>query len=119
MENNEIKIFTTSVNLSEIKQIAEATFVDFAKGVVDVDKNILGLGGELHADIEAKLLEQGSKQENLWGINLYPEQALPDMLEFDSMINIRPRQNNRSRSVEDLELQKKILDIVTSFVKND
>ena len=55
----------------------------------------------------------------MWGINLYPDQALPDMLEFDSMINIRPNQNNRTRGVEDIVLQKRILEIVTKLIKHD
>lgn len=119
MENQAIKIFTSPVSISELNQLAEASFGDFVKGVVDIDKNILGLGGELHADIEAVLLEQGSEQKSLWGINLYPDQALPDMLEFDSMINLRPNQNNRTRGVDDPGLQQRILELVTNLVKHD
>lgn len=55
--NQEIKIFREPVALDIVKQLAEVTFGDFVKGVVDVEKKILGLGGELHADIEAVLLE--------------------------------------------------------------
>lgn len=54
----------------------------------------------MHADEEAGLLEDGSGQRSLWGINLYPaEYGSPDWVEFDSMINLRPLQQNRSRSV--------------------
>lgn len=119
MHNSEIKIFTTPTSLGEIKKIAEGTFVEYAKGVVDLNKKILGLGGEWHADIERVMLEQGSAQTDLWGINLYPDEPLPEMVEFDSMINIHPRQNNRSRGVEDPAVRQKILEIVTEFIKND
>lgn len=87
------------------------------KGVVDVEKGILCLDAELHADIESFLLEQGSKQDNLWGINIYPEIEGDDFLEFDSLINIRPRQNNRSRGVEDIKIQQQIKEIVNNKIK--
>ena len=87
------------------------------KAVVDVEEKILAIGGELHSDEEALLLAQGSKQENLWGINLFTELDLPDMVEFDSMINIRPRQDNRSRGVENDILRARIVEIVKDLVK--
>jgi hypothetical protein len=77
----------------------------------------MAVGAELHADEEAFLLERNSSQENLWGINLYTSRALPEMVEFDSMINIRPRQNNRSRGVEDSELREGIIAIVRELVR--
>ncbi len=86
------------------------------KGVVDLEKEGIALGGELHADEEAFLIEQGSKQKNLWGINLYPDLSMPDMLEFDSMINIRPSKNNLSRTVEDPAIREKITLLVTKLV---
>lgn len=61
-------------------------------------------------------MENGSKQDVLWGINLYPEESDENFLEFDSMINIRPRQGNKSRGVEDIEIQKRIRDIVSKLV---
>ena len=87
------------------------------KGVVDITKKIMALGGELHADEEAVLVEQGSEQKNLWGINLYPGKEGGDFIEFDSVINIRPSVGNRSRGVEDTGIQKKIIDIINSLVE--
>ena len=97
--------------------MAENQFGVMVKAVVDIEKKIMAAGGELHADEEAALLETGSKQMNLWGINIYPEQMGEDRIEFDSMINIRPSQGNRSRSVEDKNLQKTIIDIVYQLIK--
>jgi hypothetical protein len=77
----------------------------------------LALDAELHADLETELLGQGSQQRNLWGINLYPDVSGPEWMEFDSMINIRPAQGNRSRGVEDVELQSRIQEIVNQRVK--
>lgn len=114
----EILYIDQPINRQELKAIAMQRFGDMVKGVVDLEKEGMALGGELHADEEAFLLQQGSEQQNLWGINLYPDLAIPDMLEFDSMINIRPSQNNRSRSVEDPVIQEKITDIVTKLIAN-
>ena len=88
------------------------------KGVVDIDKESLAVDSPMHYDCEQLLLENGSLQRNLWGINLYlDEDNVNDLVEFDSMINIRPAQGNRSRSVEDPETQTKIKNVVSKWLK--
>jgi len=111
-----IKIVKNPISKKDLAEIAKNQFGDLVKAVVDVEKKIMAIGGELHADEEAVLLEQGSKQENIWGINLYIEKAEDEWIEFDSMINIRPSQGNNSRSVESSETQRKIRDIVGELV---
>ena len=86
------------------------------KAVVDVDREILAIDAELHSDLEALLLEDGSKQRNLWGINFYPDMQGDDFIEFDSMINMRPSQNNKSRGVESEEMRKKISAVVAQWI---
>ena len=111
-----IELIDTSVTLDKLKKMAEEQFAgELVKAVVDIEKNLMAIGGAMHADEEAFLLEQGSEQQNLWGINLRPNDE--DLIEFDSMINIRPSQNNRSRSVEDLAVQEEIRKIVAELVK--
>ena len=112
----EIRIVNEHITITELKKIAEERFGDMVKGVVDVEKNIMALGGEMHADEEARLLENGSLQENLWGINLYPDEKAERFIEFDSMINIRPRQGNRSRDVLDPIVREKIAKIVKKLI---
>ncbi|MBI4135404.1 hypothetical protein HY477_01585 [Candidatus Uhrbacteria bacterium] len=112
-----MKIVTESISKDELKNIALQMYGDFVKAVVDVERGIMAIGGEMHADEEQVLLEQGSHQYDLWGINLYPEHEGADFIEFDSMINLRPSQGNRSRSVEDSEMQQKIRMLVTRLVK--
>ncbi|MDD3594585.1 MAG: DUF5674 family protein [Candidatus Gastranaerophilales bacterium] len=107
-------ILTEKLTLEELRSIAKNIFGEMVKGVVDVDKGILAIDAELHADIEAELLQQGSAQASLWGINLYPDED--DFIEFDSMINIRPSQNNRSRSVENEAIRSKIISIVNARI---
>ena len=104
------------VTLSEIKEMSEA-LDNLVKAVVDVEKEVMAVDAELHSDEEAALLEEGSSQENLWGINLYPEFLDDNFVEFDSMINLRPSQNNRSRDVEDPRIREKILKIVNNLVE--
>ena len=111
-----IKIIKEPISKEELLDIAKNQFGDFVKAVVDVEKEIMGVGGELHADEETLLLQNGSRQENLWGINVYPEKSEEEWIMFDSMINIRPSQNNRSRGVESLDVQRKIRDIVSKLI---
>lgn len=86
------------------------------KAVVDIEQRIIAVGGELHADAEALLLEQGSKQRDLWGINLYPENDTA-RVEFSSFINIRPSQGNRSMQIQDETIQAKILTLVKERIQ--
>lgn len=112
----DIRIIKESVPLKELIEIARDQFGDLVKAVVDIDMEIMAIGGELHADEEAILLEQGSKHNNLWGINLYPEERKEEWIEFDSFINIRPSQNNRSRDVENPKIKERIIEIVNKLV---
>ncbi len=111
-----MQMITKAIARSRLKELAQERFGDMVKAVVDVDKKIMAIGGELHADEEQLLLENGSQQQNLWGINLYPDLEGPDWLEFDSMINVRPSQGNRSRGVDDEAIQERIRSIVSSLV---
>jgi len=100
------------IRRAELTVMASAMFGDLVKAVVDIRREVMAVDAELHSDEEALLIELGSEQEDLWGINLYP--ALPgnDLVEFDSMINLRPSQGNRSRGVEDAAVRERILAIV-------
>src|SRR5436190_9132838 len=81
---------------SELAQFIGRPFPDMIKFVVDIERGILALGGELHADAEAVLLEQDSRQESLWGGNYYPGVGEGECIRYTSLINIRPSQENRS-----------------------
>ncbi len=96
--------------------MAENGFGNLVKGVVDVEREIMAIDAELHSDEEALLLEDGSRQADLWGISIYPDLAADERIEFDSMINIRPSQGNRSRGVDDPEIRAKIVRIVDALV---
>jgi len=112
-----MRIVDDLISLDELRAMAEGLFGNMVKAVVDVDRKVMALDGELHADEEALLLESGSRQECLWGINIYPELEGPDRIEFDSMINIRPSQGNRSRGVDDPKVRERILQIVAGLMR--
>ena len=105
-------IIRDTLTFDELKQMAARRFGDMVKAVVDVDRELIAVDAELHADLEAPLLGDGSQQRSLWGINLYPEMPGDAFIEFDSLINIRPSQGNRSRGVEQEAIRKKIAAIV-------
>ena len=109
----QMKIIEEKISLMELKEMAANLFEDMVKAVVDVEKGLLAVDAELHADLEAALLKEGSRQEHLWGINLYPGlHGQDNFIEFDSLINIKPSRGNRSRSVEDGEISSRIIRIV-------
>jgi hypothetical protein len=116
--NLSMKIIRDKILIKDLKDMADKMFGNLVKAVVDIEKKIMAVDAELHADEEALLLENGSEQKNLWGINIYPELTGEDFIEFDSMINLRPSQGNQSRGVENLEIQKKIIEIVDKLVIN-
>ena len=104
------------ISLAEIQEMAARMFGDLVKAVVDVKREIMVVDADLHADQEAYLLDEGSSQEDLWGINLHPEWAEEDWIEFDSVINIRPRQDNPSRDVLNDGIRRRIVAIVGKLV---
>jgi len=112
-----MKIITETSTIDELRELAKDIFVDMVKAVVDVERKVMAVNAELHSDLEALLLKNGSTQKDLWGINLYLDVSSGDFVEFDSMINVRPSQNNRSRGVEDEATRKKIIQLVDQRVK--
>ena len=108
-----MRVLDKKIKRAELKNSDFVMGGEMVKAVVDVKKGIMAVDADLHADLEQFLLENGSNQLDLWGINLYFD---GDLVEFDSMINIRPIQNNRSRDVEDEETRKKILEVVGKWI---
>lgn len=112
-----MQIVRETIALSTLEEMAESMFGNLVKAVVDVEQGIMAVGGEMHADEEAQLLDEGSPQPSLWGINLYPAQfGTPRFIEFDSVINIHPRQGNRTRSIDDAAVRAAVTSIVARVV---
>lgn len=112
-----MQILNNPIAIEELKTLANNTFGDFVKAVIDIEQNKIAIDAELHCDLESILLDDGSKQNNLWGINFYPDIKDDDFIEFDSMINMRPSQGNMSRSVDSKETQQIIRKLVSNWIK--
>jgi len=113
-----MEIIRDRISIEKLREIAASTFGNLTKAVVDIKKGIMAIDAELHSDQEAYLMtNENSKQENLWGINLYPELPIEEWIEFGSVINLRPANGNFSREVDDPELREKIRTIVNRLVK--
>jgi len=114
----ETRIVKNKVTLYELKTLAHEQYGDIIKAVVDVRQEILGVGGELHIDIQSLLIEKENSQgQDTWGINLYLEKTGDDFIEFDSMINLKPLLGNKTRGIGNLEIQNKIREIISKLVK--
>jgi len=97
----------------QIEEMLEVYHPILIKIVVDVRRGVLAGGGEMHADCEAVLLEHGSEQDDLWGANWYPAEL---QIEFESLINIRPRLGNRSIVIQSEELRDKVAAITRQLL---
>ena len=113
-----MRILENPITKSElIKSSSNFIDTDTIKAAVDVEKGIIAVDSPMHYDCEQLLIENGSTQTNIWGINLYlDEENIDDLVEFDSMINIRPIQNNRSRDVEDPAIRDRIKEVVGKWI---
>ena len=113
----EIYIVKDPISRAKLRIIAKEGFGDLVKVAVDVDQEIMAVGGELHIDEEVLLIgQENSKQENVWGINIYPDSSGDDFIEFDSMINLKPAFGNRSRGIDNQEIREKVTNIVKKLV---
>ncbi len=112
-----MKILESGIKKADLSKSENIFDGPMVKGVVDTEKQLLAVDAGLHADLEKVLLETGSNQDMLWGINLWYEDDEEDFVEFDSMINVRPRQGNRTRDVEDEATREKIIEIVKKWIQ--
>jgi len=91
-------------------------FGSMVKVVVDIERGVLALGGELHADGEALLLDDGSSQMNLWGANVYPQKPIEDRIDYTSLINIRPAQGNTEMLIQDPEVCAQVSAVIKQLI---
>jgi hypothetical protein len=116
MGSSPLCVVRERITRAKLAELAAAGFGDMIKAVVDVQRRIMAIGGELHSDEEALLLDDGSLQSDLWGINFYPAEPGDGLIEFDSMINVRPSQGNPSRDVLDDGIRTRIRAVVSRLV---
>ncbi len=112
-----MKIVKGQIKITELKEMSKSMFDSFVKAVVDIEKEIMAVDAELHVDLEQFLIEQESEPKNLWGINIYPDNEGESLIQFDSMINLKPGWGNRTRGIDNAEIREKIVGIVNKLVK--
>ena len=117
MDSDAPRIVRQPISLAEVQELAHLRFGDMVKASVDIGRRVMAIGGELHSDEEALLLEDGARQADVWGINIYPGEPVDSWIEFDSMINVRPAQGNRSRGIDDPAIQSEILRVVSGLIR--
>ena len=117
MNSDTPRIIREPISLTEVRELAQARFGDMVKASVDIGRGVMAIGGELHSDEEALLLDDGANQADVWGINLYPNESDDEWIEFDSMINLRPSFGNRSRGVDDSATRDAIAALVVALVR--
>lgn len=113
-----MKVVKDKIKIAELKEMSKKMFGNLVKAVIDIEKNIMAVDAELHIDLEQFLIENENCQpKDLWGINIYPELNMPEKIEFDSMINLKPAWGNRTRGVNNEEIRKKIIQIIEKLIK--
>ncbi len=108
-----IRIIEKPITRAEAKEIAEEFYIDMVKGVVDIEQEIIALGGEWHIDANHLILGSGSRQDMVWGFNFYPDE---NRIEYTSLINIRPAQNNRKIEVQDEKLKRRMEEVIRKLI---
>src|SRR3989338_5291882 len=112
----DIKIVTEKISVEGLRELARNGLGEVVKGVVDIKRGTMALGGKLHSDANEKILESGSSQEDVWGFNVYPDWPRERWIECVSLINIRPAAGNRSMEVQDPDLRQKIIEVVNGLI---
>ena len=112
-----MRIITEEISINELKDMPGNYFDEMIKGVIDIKREILALDAPMHADEEAVLIENGSRQDDLWGINIYPLNDNNNLIEFESLINIKPQLNNRSITIQSKEIKERINSILDKMIK--
>ena len=104
------------IDSAELRRLVDEFFEDMVKYVVDVERGIAAVGGEMQADGEEALLEDGSQQANLWGANYYPGRGPEACIEYTSLINIRPAAGNRSMEIQDPAIRERVRELTVALV---
>lgn len=116
MDAPPILVLKERIDAAHLRALVQGYFEDMVKYVVDVERQVVAVGGEMHADAEEVLLEDGSRQGDLWGANYYPGRGREDCIEFTALINIRPSQGNRAMLIEDPEIRERVRQITYALI---
>lgn len=105
------------VSMNDVRVFAQEDYGTMIKGTVDIVENKVAIGGDYHMETCELLVEHGSSHQNIWGFNIRFEENQAGILEFDSLVNIKPALGNKSRSVENPEVIEKATEIIHSWIE--
>jgi hypothetical protein len=111
-----IVVVESRIPETELARLTRLYFEDMVKLVVDVERGIAAVGGEMHADAEQVLLDCGSRQASLWGANYFPGRGPSGCIEYTALINIRPAQGNRSMLIEDPAIRERVRSVTAALI---
>ena len=112
----DIRIITDPISRDELRALASKWYGTLLKGVVDIDRETVALGGEWHIDASEILVRDGSRADNVWGFNILVNEPVTTAFEYHSLINLKPAKNHRAMEISDPELRKKIFSIVSKKI---
>lgn len=112
------EIFEKPLPKATIKRLADESFGDMVKFVVDLERRVIGAGGGLHADAEQLLLEHGSSQQDLWGANYYLDLSGEERFIYRSMINIRPGDGNTRQEISSPEIRQRVRELAVHYFES-
>ncbi len=115
-ESPDIVIVDRRIDSFDLARLVRLFFGDMVKYVVDLERRVAAVGGDLHADAEQLLLESGSRQTDLWGANYYPGKGSDSCIEYTALINIRPAQGNRSMLIQESEIRDRVREITFALI---
>lgn len=104
------------IDPAELRRLVDEVFEDMVKYVVDVERGVAAVGGEMHADGEQALLDDGSRQADLFGANYYPGRGADECIEYTSLINIRPAAGNRTMEVQDPAIRDRVRQLTLALI---
>ncbi len=112
----DIIIVDEQIPLSEVKNLAQKSYQTMIKGVVDLRREVIAIGGEWHMDANNTLISDGSMQPDCWGFNIVFALPQNEWIEYHSLINIRPAQGNRSQEIQDQKLRDHMKSIINQRI---
>ena len=115
-EHMEIVVAREPISQETLSELASEWYISLVKGVADIERGVIALGGEWHMDANNRLIEDGSAQKNVWGFNVYPKEKGGTAIEYISLINIRPSQGNRSMEIESAETRAAVRRAVAKMI---
>lgn len=114
-----MKIVKDNIEITKLQEICKnGPFAEVVKAVIDIEKRIMAIDAEMHADLRDVLMqEEQSEDKNLWGVNLFPNATGDAFIVITSLINIKPGLGNKNMGIDNPDTKEKVITIINTLVK--